>query len=80
MQPKLKHVIGREQVLPFIASGVRPKVAIMREQGVNSHREMAYVMDRAGFTAVDVHMSDLLSGRHQLSEFSGLVACGGFSY
>lgn len=80
MQPKLNHAIGREQVLPLIMRGARPKVAIMREQGVNSHREMAYVMDRAGFAAVDVHMSDLLSGRHQLSEFSGLVACGGFSY
>jgi phosphoribosylformylglycinamidine synthase len=58
----------------------RPKVAILREQGVNGHVEMAAAFDRAGFCAVDVHMSDLLSGRQALSDFKGLVACGGFSY
>ncbi|BBE09412.1 phosphoribosylformylglycinamidine synthase [Mycoavidus cysteinexigens] len=65
---------------PFIATGVRPRVAILREQGVNSHLEMAYAFDRAGFAAYDVHMSDLLAGRASLADFTGLVACGGFSY
>jgi phosphoribosylformylglycinamidine synthase len=65
---------------PFIAIGKRPKVAILREQGVNSHLEMAAGFERAGFTAVDVHMSDILAGRVSLSEFKGLAACGGFSY
>jgi len=58
----------------------RPKVAILREQGVNGHVEMAAAFDLAGFSSVDVHMSDLIEGRHQLSEFNGFVACGGFSY
>ena len=65
---------------PFIARGVRPAVAILREQGVNSQVETAAVFDRAGFTPHDVHMTDLLSGRRSLSEFKGLIACGGFSY
>jgi len=65
---------------PMIATGVRPRVAILREQGVNSHVETAYVMHRAGFTAVDVHMSDLITGRARLSDFTGVVAVGGFSY
>ncbi len=58
----------------------RPRVAILREQGVNGQNEMAYAFDRAGFTAIDVHMSDLLAGRRSLDEFQGLAACGGFSY
>nr|Q47XX7.2 RecName: Full=Phosphoribosylformylglycinamidine synthase; Short=FGAM synthase; Short=FGAMS; AltName: Full=Formylglycinamide ribonucleotide amidotransferase; Short=FGAR amidotransferase; Short=FGAR-AT [Colwellia psychrerythraea 34H] len=57
-----------------------PRVAILREQGVNSHVEMAAAFDRAGFVAIDVHMSDILSGRADLADFNGLVACGGFSY
>ena len=65
---------------PMIATGVRPRVAILREQGVNSHVETAYVMHRAGFEAVDVHMSDLISGRARLSDFLGVIAVGGFSY
>ncbi|MCV6626393.1 MAG: phosphoribosylformylglycinamidine synthase subunit PurQ, partial [Cellvibrionaceae bacterium] len=65
---------------PFIATGVRPQVAILREQGVNSHVEMAAAFTRAGFNAVDVHMSDLLAGRAKLADFKGLAACGGFSY
>ena len=65
---------------PYIATGVKPKVAIVREQGVNSHLEMGAAFDRAGFTAVDVHMSDLLAGRAVLSDYTGMVACGGFSY
>ena len=65
---------------PYIASGARPKVAVLREQGVNGHVEMAAVFNRAGFDAVDVHMSDILAGRADLQQFKGLVACGGFSY
>nr|WP_284246555.1 phosphoribosylformylglycinamidine synthase [Thalassotalea insulae] len=61
-------------------SGNNPKVAILREQGVNSHVEMAAAFDRAGFIAIDVHMSDILEGRVDLADFNGLVACGGFSY
>jgi len=65
---------------PYIKRGVRPEVAILREQGVNGQTEMAAAFDRAGFAAVDVHMSDILSGRISLERFKGLVACGGFSY
>ena len=65
---------------PFVAVGARPRMAILREQGVNSQLEMAAAFDRAGFTAVDVHMSDILSGRVALADFKGVVACGGFSY
>jgi phosphoribosylformylglycinamidine synthase len=67
-------------VAPMIARGARPRVAVLREQGVNSQLEMAAALDRAGFEAHDVHMSDLLSGERGLQEFAGLVACGGFSY
>ncbi len=65
---------------PMIATGVRPQVAILREQGVNSHNEMAAAFERAGFEPFDVHMSDLQAGRVELSRFKGLAACGGFSY
>ena len=58
----------------------KPRVAILREQGVNSHVEMAYTFTEAGFEAVDVHMTDLQAGRHDLKTFRGVVACGGFSY
>ena len=58
----------------------RPRVAVLREQGVNSHVEMAYAFTQAGFEAFDVHMTDLQSGRAQLADFTGVVACGGFSY
>ncbi|WP_428977364.1 phosphoribosylformylglycinamidine synthase [Thalassotalea euphylliae] len=61
-------------------AGTNPKVAILREQGVNSHVEMAAAFVRAGFNAIDVHMSDILAGRVDLADFQGLVACGGFSY
>ena len=64
---------------PFINLS-RPKVAILREQGVNSHVEMAYAFTAAGFEAHDVHMTDLQSGRAKLEDFKGVVACGGFSY
>ncbi len=65
---------------PYIAAGVRPRIAILREQGVNGQLEMAAAFHRAGFTAVDLHMSELLADASQLSDFRGLVACGGFSY
>jgi phosphoribosylformylglycinamidine synthase len=65
---------------PFVARGARPRVAIFRDQGVNGHVEMAAAFHRAGFEAVDVHTSDVLSGRTSLHGFRGLVACGGFSY
>jgi phosphoribosylformylglycinamidine synthase len=65
---------------PFVATGQRPRVAVLREQGVNGQVEMAAAFHRAGFAAVDVHMSDLAAGRHDLARFDGLVACGGFSY
>ena len=65
---------------PFINTGTRPRVAILREQGVNGHVEMAAAFDRAGFAAIDVHMSDILAGRILLDDFKGAVACGGFSY
>jgi phosphoribosylformylglycinamidine synthase len=66
--------------VPAVASGARPRVAVLREQGVNSQREMAAAFDLAGFDAYDVHMTDLLEGRHRLEDFQVLVACGGFSY
>ncbi|MGZ5076847.1 MAG: phosphoribosylformylglycinamidine synthase [Methylobacter sp.] len=69
-----------EDVTAPFAAGVRPKVAILREQGVNGHVEMAAAFDRAGFTSIDVHMSDIIHGRVSLADFTGLVACGGFSY
>lgn len=65
---------------PYIAKGAKPKMAILREQGVNSHVEMAAAFDRAGFEATDIHMSDILTGQAVLEEYQGLVACGGFSY
>ena len=65
---------------PFVSTGAKPKVAILREQGVNSHIEMAYAMAQGGFDSFDVHMSDLQSGAVKLDGFAAFVACGGFSY
>lgn len=65
---------------PYLGLGARPKVAILREQGVNSHVETAFAFDRAGFETYDVHMTDLQTGRFDLDDVVGLVACGGFSY
>ncbi len=65
---------------PFVLHGVRPRLAVLREQGVNGQVEMAAAFHRAGFECVDVHMSDILAGRVTLDDFKGLVACGGFSY
>ncbi|GGC55801.1 phosphoribosylformylglycinamidine synthase [Marinobacter halophilus] len=72
--------INEDVAAPFLNMGAKPKVAVLREQGVNGQIEMAAAFDRAGFEAVDVHMSDLLSGRITLEKFQSLVACGGFSY
>jgi phosphoribosylformylglycinamidine synthase len=80
MEVKLTFDPGESVAAPAIATGRRPRVAILREQGVNGQNEMAAAFDRAGFQAIDLHMTDLLSGRSDLSSFSGLVACGGFSY
>ena len=65
---------------PYINTGARPNMAILREQGVNGQTEMAAAFDSAGFNSVDVHMSDVIAGRVSLKDFAGLVACGGFSY
>jgi phosphoribosylformylglycinamidine synthase len=80
LHAKLSFDVTQDVAAPYILKGVAPRIAILREQGVNSHVEMAAAFDRAGFSAIDVHMSDLLSGRQSLDTFKGLVACGGFSY
>ncbi|NQW80588.1 MAG: phosphoribosylformylglycinamidine synthase, partial [Polaromonas sp.] len=78
------HVYLPETFTPTVSAPAlnlsRPRVAILREQGVNSHVEMAYAFTLAGFEACDVHMTDLQSGRAKLKDFQGVVACGGFSY
>ncbi|HET20489.1 MAG TPA: phosphoribosylformylglycinamidine synthase, partial [Chromatiales bacterium] len=76
----LTYTLDENVAAPMIATGVRPRVAVLREQGVNGQIEMAAAFTRAGFDAVDVHMSDILEGRVTLEGFKGLVACGGFSY
>lgn len=80
LHAKLSFDVNQNVSAPYIKSGVRPKVAVLREQGVNGQVEMAAAFDRAGFSALDVHMSDILAGRVDLDDFKGLVACGGFSY
>ncbi|MDX1451830.1 MAG: phosphoribosylformylglycinamidine synthase [Oleiphilaceae bacterium] len=65
---------------PYVNTGAKPRIAVLREQGVNGQVEMAAAFTRAGFSAVDVHMSDLVAGRQKLADFNALVACGGFSY
>ncbi|HET9578478.1 MAG TPA: phosphoribosylformylglycinamidine synthase [Usitatibacter sp.] len=80
MSAKLTFDPAEDIAAPYLARGARPKVAILREQGVNGQMEMAAAFDRAGFTAIDVHMSDILAGRISLAGFRGFAACGGFSY
>ncbi|MBI3143874.1 MAG: phosphoribosylformylglycinamidine synthase [Pseudogulbenkiania sp.] len=77
---KLSFDVEANPAAPFIATGARPRIAILREQGVNGQIEMAAAFTRAGFDAVDVHMSDVIGGRVSLADFKGLAACGGFSY
>lgn len=72
--------VNEDIVAPMINTGARPKLAVLREQGVNSQTEMAAAFTRAGFDAYDVHMTDLLTGRADLAEFLGLACAGGFSY
>jgi phosphoribosylformylglycinamidine synthase len=80
MTPKISFDLQDNVAAPFLATGQRPRVAILREQGVNSHIETAWVMHQAGFAAIDVHMSDLIAGRARLDDFHGIIAVGGFSY
>jgi phosphoribosylformylglycinamidine synthase len=80
LKPKLTFDPAVDVAAPYLNTGARPKVAILREQGVNSQIEMGFGFDRAGFEAVDVHMSDLIAGRFDLNDFRGFAACGGFSY
>jgi phosphoribosylformylglycinamidine synthase len=80
IRPELRFDPAEDIAAPYVATGVRPRVAILREQGVNGQVEMAAAFTRAGFDAVDVHMSDLAAGRIALDGFKGLAACGGFSY
>jgi len=78
--PKLSFDPSHDPSATFIIGGARPKVAILRDQGVNGQIEMAAAFTRAGFDAYDVHMTDLQTGRRRLDEFQGFAACGGFSY
>ena len=80
LKPKLSFDLNEDIGAPYVQTGARPTVAILREQGVNGQIEMANAFERAGFRAFDVHMSDLIEGRVALQDFRGLVACGGFSY
>ncbi len=77
---QLSFDVDSDIAAPYIQSGVRPRIAILREQGVNGHVEMAAAFDRAGFAATDVHMSDIITRRVSLKDYMGLAACGGFSY
>ncbi|MEX0914571.1 MAG: phosphoribosylformylglycinamidine synthase subunit PurQ, partial [Wenzhouxiangellaceae bacterium] len=79
-RPGLRPVVTFDRQAPAIVGAGRPKVAILREQGVNGQREMAMAFHGAGFEAVDVHMSDLETGRQRLADFHGLAVCGGFSF
>ena len=74
LSAKLTYDVNLDIAAPYINTGTRPRVAVLREQGVNGHVEMAAAFDRAGFAAVDVHMSDVLAGRVDLQTFKGLVA------
>jgi phosphoribosylformylglycinamidine synthase len=80
LQPRLTFDPAEDVAAPYVNTGAAPRVAVLREQGVNGQVEMASAFSRSGFEAVDVHMSDLLAGRADLASFAGLVACGGFSY
>ena len=80
LSPSIGFDPNEDVAAPFFARGARPRLAVLREQGVNGQVEMAAAFDRAGFEAVDVHMSDVTSGRLSLSAFAGFAACGGFSY
>ncbi len=78
--PGMTYAVPYELDVPAVVGGARPRMAVLREQGINGQVEMAAAFDRAGFDCVDVHMTDLLRGQTTLDDFVGLVACGGFSY
>ncbi|HVL35387.1 MAG TPA: phosphoribosylformylglycinamidine synthase subunit PurQ, partial [Burkholderiales bacterium] len=78
--PGLSYALTFEPAQAFAVGGARPRIAVLREQGVNGYTEMAAAFDRAGFEAVDVHMTDLVAGRSSLAGFKGFAAGGGFSY
>ncbi len=80
LSPSLTFDPAEDIAAPFIATGARPAIAILREQGVNGQVEMAAAFDRVGFDAIDVHMTDILAARRSLADLRGFVACGGFSY
>lgn len=80
ISPALTFDPAENVAAPFVGRGARPVIAILREQGVNGHVEMAAAFDRAGFEAHDIHMSDIIEGRVSLASFKGVTACGGFSY
>ena len=80
LHAKLTFDPAADVAAPYVAVGARPRLAVLREQGVNGQIEMAAAFDRAGFLAVDVHMSDIIAGRVRLADFAGFAACGGFSY
>ncbi len=80
LHAQLTFDLDEDVAAPYVRRGARPPVAILRDQGVNGQVEMAAAFTRAGFDAIDVHMSDILEGRTSLREFRGVVACGGFSY
>jgi phosphoribosylformylglycinamidine synthase len=80
LAPMLGFEPSEDVAAPYIATGVRPRVAVLREQGVNGQVELAAAFDRAGFAAYDVHMTDIIAGRETLAGFAGLAAGGGFSY
>jgi phosphoribosylformylglycinamidine synthase len=80
MHVYLTYDLNENVAAPYVNTGKRPNMAVLREQGVNGQVEMAAAFDRAGFQTVDVHMSDIIAGRLSLKDFHGFVACGGFSY
>jgi phosphoribosylformylglycinamidine synthase len=80
LSPRIAFDPAEDVAAPFVARGARPRLAVLREQGVNGQVEMAAGFDRAGFEAVDLHMSDVIAGRASLASFAGFAACGGFSY
>ncbi len=80
LSAKLSFDINKNVSAPYIQKGIKPNIAVLREQGVNGQIEMAAAFDRAGFNAIDVHMSDIINGDVALDDYKGLVACGGFSY
>ena len=80
LHAELTFDVDEDICAPYIQAGAKPKIAVLREQGVNGHVEMAAAFDRAGFAVVDVHMSDIIEGRVTLRDYKGFTACGGFSY